>query len=322
MARVLPWLERHRDVPFFAMIHVADPHSPYFAYEPYDELWGDPGDADAHRAALEQVRPHIAHPLMKAFGMPLRSEIVASGVDPEPFVERELDAYDGSIRGLDVEVGRLLEQLDYLGLRDQVVVAFVSDHGTEFLDHDAHFHGHSAYGELNRVPLFFWGPRFVPAGIEIPGTVQTIDLAPTVLELAGLEKPAAMQGRSLAPYLRAGAPAPEPLPAFTEKAVIQGAGGALPGRNFASLAVVSEGWKLIWNREAPAGIPEYELFDHAADPLNLVDVAADHQDHVSRLRGVIEKWQEAALAARLDPASTEGMSAEELERLRALGYVQ
>ena len=323
MGRLLPWLERNRDVPFFALFHVADPHSPYFADEPYDELWGDPGTAAAHRAALEQVRPHIAHPLMKNFGMALRSEIVAAGVDPEQFVERELDAYDGSIRGLDVEIGRLLEQLDYLGLRDEVVIAFVSDHGTEFLDHDAHFHGHSAYGELNRVPMFFWGPRFVPAGIDVPGTLQTIDLAPTLLELAGLPKVAAMQGRSLAPFLRAGASVPEPLPAFTEKALVPSTQAqGLPGRNYTSYAVVSDGWKLIWNQEPPAGVAEYELFDHAADPLNMTDVAAEHQDQVSRLRGVLEGWREAALAVRLDPASTEGMSAEELERLRALGYVQ
>jgi arylsulfatase A-like enzyme len=96
----------------------------------------------------------------------------------------------------------------------------------------------------------------------------------------------------------------------------------LPGRNFASYAVVSEGWKLIWNQQPPAGLAEYELFDHQADPLNLRDVAAEHPERVSELRAVIEKWREAALAVRLDPASTEGMSAEELERLRALGYVQ
>jgi iduronate 2-sulfatase len=324
MGRFLPWLERHRDTPFFALLHVADPHSPYFPYEPYGEIWGEPGDADDHRAALEQVRPHIAHPLMRNFGMPLRSELEKAGLDPEVFVDRELDAYDGSIRGLDVEIGRLLEQLDYLGLRDEVLIAFVSDHGTEFLDHDAHFHGHSAYGELNRVPMFFWGPRFVPAGVEIPGTVQTIDLTPTLLELAGLPVPEEAQGRSFASFVRAGkgAAPPEPRPAFTEKAMIGGPSLGLPGRDFASYAVVSEGWKLIWNQQPLRGLPEYELFDHQADPLNLHDVAAEHPERVSGLRRLIEEWKEAAMAARLDPASTEGMSAEDLERLRALGYVQ
>jgi iduronate 2-sulfatase len=154
--------------------------------------------------------------------------------------------------------------------------------------------------------------------------VQTIDLAPTLLELAGLPVPEAVQGRSFAAFLRGGpgATAPEPRPAFTEKAIIAGAGGALPGRNFASYAVVDDGWKLIWNQQPPSGLPEYELFDHGADPLNLKDVAAEHPERVSELRGLIDEWLEAAKAARLDPASTAGMSAEELERLRALGYVQ
>ena len=84
------------------------------------------------------------------------------------------------------------------------MLAFTSDHGTEFLDHGQHFHGHTVYGELNRIPMFFWGPEFVPAGVRIPTTVQNLDFMPTVLELAGLPSPEAAQGQSLVPWFEAG----------------------------------------------------------------------------------------------------------------------
>ncbi|MDX1384863.1 MAG: sulfatase, partial [Thermoanaerobaculia bacterium] len=185
--RLLPWIEAHRDVPFFAFLHVEDPHSPYFAPPPYATFWGGPGDAQTYSQWQDKARPEIDHPLMRQFGMPRREDLEAVEVDPEAYVELELDAYDGLIRSLDDEIARLIERLEELGLRDKVLVAFISDHGTEFLDHDSHFHGQSVYGELNRVPMFFWGPGFVPAGVTVPGTVENVDFLPTVLEIAGLE---------------------------------------------------------------------------------------------------------------------------------------
>jgi arylsulfatase A-like enzyme len=319
VARLLPWLERHRDVPFFVLLHVADPHSPYAPYAPYGEIWGAPEDAAAHQAALERVRPLIKNPLMRNFGMPRREELLGAGIDPAEFVDRELDAYDGSIRGLDVEIRRLVEQLELLELRDDVLIGFLSDHGTEFLEHDDHFHGHSAYGELNRVPFFLWGPRWVPAGVTLEPTVETIDMMPSLLDLAGLEIPALVQGRSLRPHFGANATPLEPRPAFTENVRLA---ARTPGRAFTSYAVVQGGWKLIWNLTPPDGLAEYELYDHVADPLNLEDVAATQPERVSDLRQVLVAWRERAQAARLDPASAQEMSAEELERLRALGYVQ
>ena len=70
------------------------------------------------------------------------------------------------------------------------------------------------------------------------------------------------------------------------------------------------------------GHREIELYDHVEDPLNLVDVADDHPDVVSELLPVLERWYQRATLAKVEPDSTAEMSAEELERLRALGYVR
>jgi arylsulfatase len=90
------------------------------------------------------------------------------------------------------------------------------------------------------------------------------------------------------------------------------------------VAIVEGGYKLVHNSERPAGFPEYQLFDHRSDPLDLHDVAAQHPDVVARLQQRLLAWQRAAEAGRLKPDTDAGtaLSREELERLRALGYIQ
>jgi hypothetical protein len=106
--RLLPWLEAHRDVPFFVLLHVADPHDPYRPYPPYDALWADPAGAEEHERQAREVNKVIADPLLKRFGMPTRDELAKAGFDPEAYAAYDRDWYDGSIRGMDAEIGRLL----------------------------------------------------------------------------------------------------------------------------------------------------------------------------------------------------------------------
>ena len=80
-------------MPFFAFLHVEDPHSPYFAPSPYATLWGEGGDADAYRALMEEVRPAIDSPIMRSFGMPRTEDLEESDVDPVQYVAYEHDAY-------------------------------------------------------------------------------------------------------------------------------------------------------------------------------------------------------------------------------------
>ena len=91
-----------------------------------------------------------------------------------------------------------------------------------------------------------------------------------------------------------------------------------------STAIVWDGWKLIHNTERPKETPEYELFDHRNDPWSLNDVAAEHPEKVEELADLLESWRRWVASERLptDAELTEGVSSEELERLRSLGYVQ
>ena len=329
--RLVDWLDQHRDVPFFVFLHVFDPHDPFEPYRPYDSLWADPAKKEEHEANRKKVQEVIEDPLMKRFEMPNRAELVKAGIDPDQFIGRDIDWYDGSIRAMDAEVNRLLERLDSLGLDDKTLFAFVSDHGEEFLDHGRTFHGQTVYSELTNVPLLFYRRGALPGGLAIDETVQSIDLMPTLLELSHLPVPEGLQGRSLLPLIAsAGSPpdasasslAWETRPAISERAYTT-TPGAPPPLKTEAFALVLDGWKLIHNTRGREGWREFELYNRADDRLDLKDVAAEHPDIVKKLAAELETWRASVVKAQLPASdSAEGLSQEELERLRSLGYVQ
>jgi len=326
--RLLPWLDLHQDVPFFVFLHLFDPHGPYEPRPPYDTLWADPAGRPAHEERIAEVRRQIDSPFLRGQVMPSQTDLDAAGIDTEAFLAYRLGWYDGSIRGMDTEIGRLLERVQTLGLTDRVVVAVVGDHGEEFLEHGRSWHGHSVYGELTQVPLTIWAPGRLPEGRSVKETVRTIDLMPTLLELSGLAVPEGLQGQSLRPLV---APDGGPdrarwltRPAVAEEHVRSEAG--VDDRH-ASYALIQDGWRLIHNvvrLEDADDEPEYELYDHHEDPLNLSNVAGDHPEIVARLAAALARWQRQSDAARL-PADDEvaaAMTPDELRQLRSLGYLR
>jgi arylsulfatase A-like enzyme len=336
--RAAEWIEQHHDTPFFMFLHVFDPHDPFEPRPPYASLWADPAKKEEHEKDVENVAKVITDPLMKQFHMPNRAEMEKAGLDPAEYIAYEKAWYDGSIRGMDAEVGRLIERLRALGLEQKVQIAFIADHGEEFIEHGKMFHGHTVYSELTAVPLMLYRPGTIPA-VKISETVRSIDLMPTLLDLSGLAAPAGVQGQSLAPLIaassdrprEAGAGTAEPSataagwtkqPAITEKAKTEHSGGP-PPRETESYGIVLDGWKLIHNASRTATMLEFELYNRAEDPLDLSNVANEHPDVVERLRGEIENWRKMVAAQQLpESVSEENLSPQELERLRSLGYIK
>ncbi len=336
--RVSDWLERHRDEPFFVLLHVFDPHPPFEPRRPYNAIWSNPDKRDQHDKDIEKLKKFIKNPDDRNRVMPTLEEVRESGVDHEELMSYFKGWYDGSIRGLDAEVARLMERLKALGLADRTLLAFTADHGEEFHEHGRMWHGQTVYGELTGVPLMFYGPSFVPGGLVIDQTVQNIDIMPTLLELSHLTPPENIQGQSLLPLMAAakevgsGDPAKlRPIaeqkgwthqPAFSEKALTEQSGGPRP-YDTESYAIVYDGWKLIRNTKRKDGTPEFELYDHKNDPLDRTDVAGQHPDLVKSLTAKLEERRQSAVAAALpETEANTKMSAEELQRLRSLGYIQ
>jgi len=327
--RFVEWLEGHPDTPVFAYLHFFDPHSPYEPHPPFDALWADPKGRDEYLRQLETLKKVVADAFLAQRGMATPEELARAGIDEAAFIRYSKDWYDGSIRGMDTEIGRLVECLRGLGLERRSLVAFYSDHGEEFHEHGRMWHGQSVYGEMIRVPLILWAPGRIAPGLQVKEPVGLVDVMPTLLEMSGVGLPQAAQGQSLGPLLRKpgdggvveAATAWKQRPLVAEKQPMGSPDFPEAGESY---AIVEGRWKLVHNVVRPPSKPEFELFDFYEDPLDRSDLARENPEVVERLAKALESWKQEARAARLkgDDEAAASLSAAELERLRSLGYVQ
>ena len=121
---------------------------------------------------------------------------------PEARIRRALAAYYGNVTALDDRVGKLLDQLDRSGLRENTVVIFSCDHGRSLGDHGLWFHNEPT-DHSSRVPIIMAGPG-IPAGKRIGAPVMHVDLFPTLTEIGGAAAPSGLRGHSLVPMLKGG----------------------------------------------------------------------------------------------------------------------
>lgn len=207
------------------------------------------------------------------------------------------DAYGGEVTYADAEIGRVLHSIAAIEGDRQALVVIVGDHGESLGEHGERTHGMLLYDGALRIPLVAAGPG-VPAG-ERRQPVSIIDVAPTVLRLAGLNVPAAMQGRDL---FSAPGDAHE---VYAETRYPQTLG-------WSSLtALVEERWKVI----APEGGGE-ELYDIEHDP-------GERENAFARRPEVVQAavTRLAAISTSATAPSAALPSPDARERLRALGYV-
>jgi arylsulfatase A-like enzyme len=197
----------------------------------------------------------------------------------EPARRRAADLtalYDAEIAAVDDAFGALVDRLDRLAPGARTAVFFVGAHGEELADHGGWGHGATLYEEQLRVPFLMRLPGGLGAGAVRPGPAEQIDLVPTVLELAGLEVPALLPGRSLLAEAAA-PPATPPGPSF---AFLN-----RPGRRSAS--AVGSQWKLIQTArdELLLSLPPVELYALGSDPEERVDLALERPLHRAWLAG-------------------------------------
>ena len=217
--------------------------------------------------------------------------------------------YDAEIAFTDQQLGRLFDALEQLGLARDTLVAVTADHGEGLMDHGELHHSTQLYEEQMRVPLVLRFPRRLPAGRVVDTPVSLLDLAPTLLELLGAEPAAGdpMQGRSLISLIEGEVP-PEREPIF----LFRPDNTEIPGEQY---AVRQGDWKLI--RGPGPGMRE--LFDLASDPKEREDRSGAEAARVRELEVQLDAW--LAVHGRSDPPPATAVSPEDLERLRALGYV-
>lgn len=189
----IDFLKQNKDKPFFLGCGFVRPHVPLVAPSKYFDLY----DRDA------MVAPKVPEGDLNDVPKIIRNykSIDRYGVTPE-LHKGLLEAYYSSISYMDAQVGRVLDTLDELGLRENTIVIFSSDHGY-LLGHHHKFQKQHLFEESTRVPFILSVPWMSEShGTASDHLTELIDLYPTVAGLAGLTPPANLQGQSLLPLLR------------------------------------------------------------------------------------------------------------------------
>jgi arylsulfatase A-like enzyme len=301
--RAVAWLESRPAGPFFLWIHLFDPHYPYTPPAPFDELFSPEyeGDADGsieYLSGIAGVRGYPKHPTSQS---DLRKVIAL---------------YDGEIAYMDHHLGRLLAVLDRPDLHRSTAVIAIADHGESLTEHDYYFdHGEYVYQPSMRVPFLVRPPgRWPePARRVVTAQVQTLDVFATALSLLGLAAPDGLPSRDLVPLWSEPVEPPGRL-AYGEGCRPWEVEQLYPGMwpNVGKWQFVLDApYKLVIAPYLKAG----GLYDLDADPGELVDLTRDHPDIVTRLWDELRRWRETTAATEL------AVDRENLERLRALGYV-
>lgn len=163
--------------PFFALLHMFDPHQPYDPPSPYDTLFGPL--AEEHRTFWEITRDST-------------HKMVHDTENRQHYI----DLYDGEIAFADAELANLFSFIRSEDLAENTVIIIVADHGEEFLEHGGIDHGHAFFQEIVHVPLIFSGPS-IPAGVRDTSWVGQFDIAPTLLAMLDIEVPDVIEGSDL-----------------------------------------------------------------------------------------------------------------------------
>jgi arylsulfatase A-like enzyme len=282
------WVGERSNRPFFAFVHMWDVHFDYVPPEPFDSMF-DPdytGPLDGHNIGRE--------------GFPLDA--------PPRDVEHLKALYDGEIRYTDQTIGELLDALRRAGQLDRTLIVVTSDHGEEFLEHGNKTHRKALYEESIHVPLIAWANSGLPRGARIREPVSLEDVAPTILDLAGLPPLRAADGRSLRASIEGREPSDAGRTVFSELYD--------PGSGDLKIAAARRGErKLLLQRPK-----RWASYDLVADPGESHPVPG-RKDHAltQQLDGYVTE-SIAAVSRRAKP--TAEAPQEVRDRLRSLGYIK
>lgn len=265
-------LEEHKDKPFFIAAGFYKPHCPWITPKKYFDLYS------MDQIKLPELTPRSNYP---------RPALASTnpwpyfGVTPDQARECKR-AYYAAISFVDAQIGRLLDAVDRLGLADNTVIVFWSDHGYHLGEHGLWFK-QSCFEEAARVPLIVCLPGKKNAGQTSPRLVELLDLYPTLADLASLTPPKDLQGTSLKPLLE-DPQANWDLPAYTQ---VQRAG-------FGGYSVRTPRFRYT---EWDFGKRGVELYDQQNDPQELHNLSNDsqHTDLVKQLSGLLRKIHPAAV---------------------------
>lgn len=307
--RCLRWLDQQPPRPFFLWLHLFDPHQPYLK-PPHED--GDPAEA------VDDIEARFRAPNGNARAVYL-DDTFDTDAQRQELARRARERYLGEIAFLDRQLGRLFDDLRGRGLYDGSVIAFLADHGETLDEHERvlAFRHQGLHGSVARIPLLLKLPEGRLAGTRKEFLLGNLDLAPTLVDLLGLEVPGQWTGRSFLRLLEQEAEA-----TFRPHLVLEGShqqeiSVRTPGSMYREVLP-----EFHQHREVSAYLgydPDHpvEFYDLEVDRKEQKDLAAAAPPELERLRSLGREF-----LSRRERANAETLESEEHRRgLEALGYV-
>ncbi len=260
----IPELKRlaSQEQPFFLFMRHMDPHSPYLPPRPFERLFYDRNEFDPANRSLEPVMA------FKPFCDYFASWFPPGCTDKDYIIAQ----YDGAVAYMDACIGNMLATISDLGLEENTLIVFTSDHGETLYDHECWFDHHGLYECTLRIPLGFRWPGVIPEGYRIDMPSYTKDVTPTILDVMGIKPRIRFDGRSLRPWWEGGEREPEPECYITECTWMRKHGWRTPE------------WKLMIALEPDFHFkPTVELYNLIKDPDELNNVASANPEVVKML---------------------------------------
>jgi len=336
------WRDASPGEPYWVHFQTTDVHAEHRPPAPFAHMFAPGGKAQEARwdSTLDQWRQRNAALIQTEPGWQQR-QWAETGIDRKHYFNLIRSLFDETMAHQDYQLGRFIERLQETGQWENTLLVIAADHSFSGSDHDFLVQladllppewlwarrgrsGAIFRSSVSRVPLVFIWSGHIAGGQRFRQPVSMIDVLPTVLELAGLPPPEVLQGQSLAPLLlgRAGW---QPRPVIFDEFGKDQRTGELRGR----IEILDGRWGASLWIGPPRDTLNHRptpllLFDVWNDPLALRPVNDEHPDLARRYSQLLQRQWEAhrLLARRFTAGGSVELTPEQLESLRALGYIR
>ncbi|MDO5523106.1 MAG: sulfatase [Bacteroidia bacterium] len=277
-------LNKNPEQPFFMALGFARPHLPFCAPKKYWDMY-DPEEFPMPEYEKDpENAPEMA---IKRGGEIDQFKPIPAGrhVFPDSLTRKLIHGYYASMSYMDAQLGRVIDELKRLNMFENTIIVLWGDHGWHLGDH-GYWTKHTNYEQANTIPLIMVSHGVTKPGSSTNQLAETVDIYPTLTELAGLGKPVAPQpidGISMVPVLK-----------NPDKKIRDHAYHAFPHGGYIGRAIRTERYRLVeWKNRDDAGDVIYELYDYRLDPLETKNVAQEQPKVVNEIKKILARHPEA-----------------------------
>lgn len=303
--KIFGWLENNFTKKFFMWIHYFDPHAPYSPPKPFNKMYYSEDPTDPSNRSMKKIvyPPHWSDP----------PEWLKNITDIE-YVKAQ---YKGEVTYVDNEIGKLLNYLKELGLKENTLIILTSDHGESLGEHEMYFDHWGLHKAVLHVPLVLRCPQLIPSGKKVKSLTTSIDIVPTVLDLLNHNfKTATFDGESLISAIKDNKTIKKERYVYSEN------------MDQVTVSVRSNAWAAIKDLLDAEYTSKYrfiknriQLYDVKNDPLEVKEVSKANPEMVKKFDRQLMAWLREGKAPS-KPVIPPKVSKEVEEKLRALGYAK